>query len=74
MRDFDLDVTEDGFADNNEYFEDLLKPEGAAPSPAAPTERESAGSGERDATRASIKSIFTKRKLISMEAPTKCLT
>lgn len=56
VRDFDLDVTEDGFADNNEYFEDLLKPE---------------GSGERDATRASIKSIFTKRKLISMEAPTK---
>eukprot|EP00658_Telonema_sp_P-2_P006939 TRINITY_DN125_c0_g1_i16.p1 TRINITY_DN125_c0_g1~~TRINITY_DN125_c0_g1_i16.p1 ORF type:complete len:540 (+),score=225.92 TRINITY_DN125_c0_g1_i16:64-1683(+) len=56
VRDFDLDITEDGFADNNEYLEDLLKPD---------------GSTERDATRASIKSIFAKRSLISMEAPTK---
>ena len=31
VRDFDLDITEDGFEDENAYFEDLLEPDGARP-------------------------------------------
>merc|ERR1712159_380646 len=56
VRDFELSIEESGFDTLNAYLENLLEPE---------------GSDERDATRASIKSIFKQRNLLSMETPQK---
>jgi len=56
VRDFELSVEESGFSSLDEYLEDLLTKD---------------GNDERDATRASIKSIFKNRSLLAMETPTK---
>jgi len=56
VRDFELSIEENGFSSLNDYFENLLEPEGA---------------DERDATRASIKGIFKQRQLLAMETPSK---
>lgn len=56
VRDFELSIEESGFDTLNAYLENLLEPE---------------GSDERDATRASIRSIFKKRELLAMETPSK---